>query len=218
MLASGLVFFVLLFISNLLFVDAVTLTYKMGSHERACFYTNAKREGEKLAFYYSVQSGGDAEVSYDVTGPSGNIMIQGKERQGDWVLSATGAGDYAFCFSNAATQIAEKVIDFDITAQYEELDRDVSFTADSGVNEEEVRRKVQPLIDSATKLSNALNSLQKVQKYIKKREYRNLATVVSTNSRIGYFGFLQCLILIGIAFSEVTIIERFFIKSGKMRV
>lgn len=198
--------------------DAVTLTYKMTSHERACFYTIAKKDGEKLAFYYSVQNGGDYEVSYDVTAPDGSVMIQGKERQGDWVLSATGPGDYSFCFSNVGTTVAEKVIDFDITAQFEELDRDVSFQADAGVDKEEVRLKVQPLIDSAAKLSNALNNLMKVQKYIKNRESRNLKTVISTNGRLGYFGFLQCLILVAVAYAEVTVIERFFIKSGKMRV
>lgn len=36
------------------FVAAVTLTYRMTAHERACFYTAATYDREKLAFYFAV--------------------------------------------------------------------------------------------------------------------------------------------------------------------
>jgi hypothetical protein len=33
---------------------ATTLTYKVGAHERACFFTQVQMEGEKVAFYFAV--------------------------------------------------------------------------------------------------------------------------------------------------------------------
>ncbi len=36
-------------------VEAVTLTYKMSPHERACFHTTTTRGNEKIAFYFAVR-------------------------------------------------------------------------------------------------------------------------------------------------------------------
>lgn len=53
-----------------------------------------------------------------------------KERQGDFVFSATETGEYRFCFNNEMSTFAEKYVDFEIavrgpilrqTAQVQEL-------------------------------------------------------------------------------------------------
>lgn len=33
---------------------ATALTYKLAAHEKACFYAEAKKEGEKVAVYFAV--------------------------------------------------------------------------------------------------------------------------------------------------------------------
>lgn len=33
---------------------ATALTYQLSAHERACFYAQTKKEGEKVAFYFAV--------------------------------------------------------------------------------------------------------------------------------------------------------------------
>lgn len=35
-------------------VAATALTYQLAAHERACFYTETKKDGEKVAFYFAV--------------------------------------------------------------------------------------------------------------------------------------------------------------------
>lgn len=37
-----------------------------------------------------------------------------KERQGDFVFTATEAGEYRFCFNNQMSTFAEKFVDFEI--------------------------------------------------------------------------------------------------------
>lgn len=37
-----------------------------------------------------------------------------KERQGDFVFTATDEGDYKFCFNNQMSTFAEKFVDFEI--------------------------------------------------------------------------------------------------------
>lgn len=36
-------------------VAATALTYKLGAHEKACFYTRTEKEAEKIAFYFAVR-------------------------------------------------------------------------------------------------------------------------------------------------------------------
>lgn len=46
----------LIVLAALQLVSAVTLTYKMAPHERACFYTDSKTVNEKFGFYFSVRN------------------------------------------------------------------------------------------------------------------------------------------------------------------
>lgn len=38
-----------------------------------------------------------------------------KERQGDFVFTATEVGEYRFCFDNSVSTFSDKVVDFEIT-------------------------------------------------------------------------------------------------------
>lgn len=65
-----------------------------------------------------VQSGGSFDVDYVVTGPSKKIILEGaKERQGDFVFTATETGEYEFCFNNEMSTFAEKLVDFEIAVR-----------------------------------------------------------------------------------------------------
>lgn len=67
-----------------------------------------------------MQSGGSFDVDFTVTDPSDKEILDGqKERQGDYVLTANKAGEYAFCFTNDASGLNEKLIDFDIMVESE---------------------------------------------------------------------------------------------------
>jgi hypothetical protein len=38
-----------------------------------------------------------------------------KERQGDFVFTATNAGEYRFCFDNTVSTFSDKMVDFEIS-------------------------------------------------------------------------------------------------------
>ena len=38
-----------------------------------------------------------------------------KERQGDFVFTATTAGEYRFCFDNTVSTFSDKLVDFEIS-------------------------------------------------------------------------------------------------------
>ena len=65
-----------------------------------------------------VQAGGSFDVDYEVTGPGDKIVMDGqKERQGDFVFTATEAGEYKFCFNNQMSTFSEKFVDFEISVR-----------------------------------------------------------------------------------------------------
>lgn len=99
-------------------VSATALTYKLQANERSCFFTETKAKGEKVAFYFAVQSGGSFDVDYEVTGPGGKYILDGqKERQGDFVFTANEVGEYSFCFNNEMSTYTDKFVDFEISVR-----------------------------------------------------------------------------------------------------
>lgn len=65
-----------------------------------------------------MQSGGSFDVDYSVIGPTDKVILDGtKERQGDFVFTATDEGEYRFCFNNEMSTFAEKMVDFEIAVR-----------------------------------------------------------------------------------------------------
>lgn len=60
-------------------------------------------------------------VNYAVYAPSREpnkerVVLDGeKERQGDYVFTASETGEYRFCFDNTMSTFSDKVVDFEIT-------------------------------------------------------------------------------------------------------
>ncbi|KND01056.1 uncharacterized protein SPPG_04148 [Spizellomyces punctatus DAOM BR117] len=179
-------------------VAATALTYSMAPHERACFYTQASREGEKIGFYFAVQAGGSFDIDYEVTGPAGNRILNGrKERQGDFIFSAKQPGEHAFCFSNTMSTFSQKTIDLDISSENE-------FTVLKATAEQHVKG----LDDSVGNLNGALNGIQRMQKYFRTRENRHFDTVKSTQARIFWFGGGEVALVVLAGLLEVFVIEK----------
>ena len=66
---------------------ATTLTTTVSAHEDSCFHLWVERPGQKVAFYFAVQSGGSFDVDYRVLDPTGGVVLSGtKERQGDYAV------------------------------------------------------------------------------------------------------------------------------------
>ncbi|CAG8478184.1 12029_t:CDS:2 [Acaulospora morrowiae] len=180
-------------ITHLKSSEGTSLTYNIAAHERACFYAWADKPGEKIAFYFAVQSGGSFDIDYVVTDPRGKEILSGdRERQGDFVFTANYVGEYSFCFANDMSTFAEKLVDFDITIENEpraELPPSKGITPEQTSNMEESRMR----------LSSGLSTIARTQKYFRTRENRNFSTVKSTENRIFWFALLESTMIVGMA-------------------
>ncbi|KAL2062650.1 hypothetical protein VTL71DRAFT_5722 [Oculimacula yallundae] len=185
-------------------VSATALTYKLGANEKACFFSNIEAKGAKIAFYFAVQAGGAFDVDYEVTGPFHNIIMDGqKERQGDFVFTATEVGEYSFCFNNQMSTFAEKFVDFEIAVENEAR---ASLPAKQGTSPEQT----SALEESIFKLSGQLSTITRNQKYFRTRENRNFSTVRSTERRIFNFSVIESLMMVCMAGLQVFIVRFFF--------
>ncbi|KAI9659774.1 MAG: mRNA splicing protein [Trizodia sp. TS-e1964] len=185
-------------------VSATALTYKLTPNEKACFYTNADNIGSKIAFYFAVQAGGSFDVDYVVSGPHEKIIMQGlRERQGDFVFSATEVGEYRFCFNNEMSTFAEKMVDFEISVENEAR---AQLPSKQGTSPEQT----SALEESIFKLSGQLSTINRNQKYFRTRENRNFSTVRSTERRIFNVSVIECVTMVTMAGLQVFVVRFFF--------
>lgn len=165
-----------------------------------------------------MQSGGSFDIDYEVTGPNNVEVLQGhRERQGDFVFSAKAPGEHSFCFSNRMSTFAEKVIDFDITAEHEQA-IPTSPVHHDVAGGDQAKKDVKPLEDGINRLQDSLGGIQRQQKYFRTRENRNFDTVKSTVNRIFWFGTSEAFMLVAMGLLQVFVIQTFFNRSGKTRV
>ncbi|KAG0233309.1 hypothetical protein BGW42_007507 [Actinomortierella wolfii] len=195
--------------------EASALTYNVAAHERACFYIWAEEAGKKVAFYFAVQSGGSFDIDYEVRSPQDKVILSGeKERQGDFVITANHVGEYSFCFSNDMSTFAEKVIDFEITMEHERRNLQVSESErGQGPN-----AQASAMDESVFRLSNEINHIDRIQKYFRTRENRNMATVVSTENRIFWFSVSELAMIVAMSALQVFVVRTFFSSSRRSHV
>ncbi|ROW02688.1 hypothetical protein VSDG_01872 [Cytospora chrysosperma] len=185
-------------------VSATALTYKLTANEKACFYANNQDKGQKIAFYFAVQSGGSFDIDFEVTGPTGKVVIDGqKERQGDFVFTGNDIGDYSFCFNNEMSTVTDKFVDFEIAVENEAR---VNLPSKQGSHPE----TTSSLEESVSKISSKLSTMSRNQKYFRTRENRNFSTVRSTEKRIVNFSLVQIGLIICMGALQVFVVRFFF--------
>ncbi|GAA5872663.1 hypothetical protein JCM16303_004596 [Sporobolomyces ruberrimus] len=192
-------------------VDASALTTTINANERTCFYALVDKVGEKVGFYFAVQSGGSFDIDWVVTDPTDTIVIDGeRERQGDYIFTAHQTGEYSFCFSNDMSSFSEKLVDFDIMVESEP--RPVAPAKPTALTEQ-----TSSLEESIYKLSGSLSSIQRTQKYFRTRENRNVSTVKSTQWRISMFSIAESVFMCGMSAFQVWVVQRFFSGPSRRR-
>ncbi|KAK3050963.1 hypothetical protein LTR09_007712 [Extremus antarcticus] len=194
--------------------SATALTYKLVPNEKECFYSFVEKKDAKIAFYFAVQSGGSFDIDYSVIGPASTpgkerVIMEGeKERQGDFVFTATDVGEYRFCFDNSVSTFTDKVIDFEITVENESR---ASLPQKAGANPEQLGG----VEETVTKLSGQISTLTRQQKYFRTRENRNFSTVRSTERRIFNFNLIEGGLMVAMAGLQVFVVKMFFTGGRK---
>ncbi|EDK42442.1 conserved hypothetical protein [Lodderomyces elongisporus NRRL YB-4239] len=205
----------LLSLTNL--ISASAFTFILGAQEKSCFYIFTEKPNTQVRYYFAVQSGGSFDVDYTITDPNANVISQEhKKRQGDFMFTASTVGEYEFCFSNTMSTYLEKVVDFEI-----EIENDGSNAIKASLPNQPNSKPlahVESMGQTVDKIENQLDQLTKTLQYYKTRNNRNQATVKSTELRIYYFSIFEVLLMVGMGFLQITIVQLFFKGSRKQLV
>jgi len=182
----------------------------MFPNENACFYGIVEKPGEKIGFYFAVQSGGAFDIDYEVTSPNGKVILNGvSERQGEYVFTSQMAGDHQFCFSNTMSTFAEKMVDFEITIEHE--------LKESAPLSETSEKVLTPMEQSLNYIANKLSIILKYSRYFRTRQNRNHYTVKSTEDKVFWFALFESILIVTMSVLQVVIIRKFF-SSTKGRI
>lgn len=194
-------------------VQAAALTTLLEPHSgKNCYYAWVDQAGEKVGFYFAVQSGGSFDIDYSVLDPNDKVIISGeRERQVDIIFTGNTVGEYSFCFSNDMSSFSEKLIDFDITVESEpRLDPPISPTA-------LLKDHSAPLEDSITTVADKLTAITRTQRYFRLRENRNTDTVKSTQNKIFWYSVIESATMIAISAAQVYIVRALFERGSTKR-
>ncbi|KAG6841169.1 hypothetical protein C0991_001297 [Blastosporella zonata] len=137
---------------------SAALTTLIGANERLCFYADVDKAGEKIGFYFAVQSGGSFDIDFDIKDPNEKLLLSGeRERQGDYVLTANTVGEYAFCFENDISTLTGKLVDFDIMVESEPR-------REAPAKPGQISEQTSALEESVFRLNNMLMGIKRLQK------------------------------------------------------
>ncbi|KAG6916617.1 hypothetical protein DXG01_006113 [Tephrocybe rancida] len=203
-------------LSTLLFLLSISLTAYgaalttlLGANERLCFYADVDKAGEKIGFYFAVQSGGSFDIDFDIKDPNEKLLLAGeRERQGDYVLTANTVGEYAFCFENDISTLTGKLVDFDIMVESEPR-------REAPAKPGQISEQTSALEESVFRLNNMLMGIKRLQKHFHTSENRGFDVVKSTQNRIFWYAVLQTAGIIGMAVLQVYILQTFFTSTGR---
>ncbi|KAF8530129.1 emp24/gp25L/p24 family/GOLD-domain-containing protein [Hysterangium stoloniferum] len=185
------------------------LTTVIAANERLCFYAEVDKSGEKIGFYFAVQSGGSFDIDFEVKDPQEKVLLDGlRERQGDFVFTANTVGEYAFCFENDMSTLTGKLIDIDIMVESEPR-------REPSAKPGQIAEQTSALEESIYKLSGMLQNIRRTQKHFHTRERRGFSIVESTQSRLFWYGVLETLVIIGMAVFQVYVLQTFFTRTGR---
>ncbi|KAF8645379.1 hypothetical protein AX16_007881 [Volvariella volvacea WC 439] len=209
MLALGLIS---LICSLLFFVQsakASALTTAIAPNERLCFFADVDKAGEKIGFYFAVQSGGSFDINFDIKDPNEKIILDGqRERQGDYVLTANTVGEYSFCFENDMSTLTEKLIDFDIMVESEPR-------REAPAKPGQISDHTTPLEESIYRLQGMLANIKRMQHNSHTRERRGFSIVQSTQNKIFWYAIFEVLGIVGMAVFQVYVLQTFFTRTGR---
>jgi len=199
----------LLLFSSCPTATSTALTTAISANERLCFYADVDKAGEKIGFYFAVQSGGSFDIDFEVKDPNEKVILDGlRERQGDYVLTANHVGEYAFCFENDMSTLTEKLVDFDIMVESEPR-------REAPAKPGKVSDHTSALEESIFRLNGMLMNIKRTQKQFHTRENRGFSIVKSTLNRVFWYAVLESIGVIGMAVFQVYVLQTFFTKTGR---
>lgn len=166
---------------------------------KECLYHDLLDANDALVVSYQVLTGGNFEIDFDITAPDGSTIVTEKQKKySDFLLRSFGIGQYKFCFTNTHGTALKKV---EVTLEM----------AKNEMSDDQTEKPEDLITNNAIEeIDRNLNKITKMMNYLRAREWRNMYTVQSTESRIVWLSILTMGIMAGISILQATIVHFMF--------
>jgi len=179
------------------FADKMTIQIEPKKSE--CFFFDASA-GQTMQPSFFVTRGGLLDIDLKVNGPDNQQLYAGLIFESSvQVFTASRAGAYEFCFSNAMARWTPKIISFELKVDLESEKKDPLS-----------KSSLDPIEQTINRIRDSLDQIQKDQKYLRIREQKHRDTAESTNSRVLWFSIFESSILLGLTLGQVFYLRKVF--------
>ncbi|GMM37287.1 Erp2 protein [Saccharomycopsis crataegensis] len=184
-------------------VTYTSMSINVPAFAKECLYYRMDSEEDSVLVNFQVLTGGNFEIDFEITAPNGDKVITANDkRYADYLVRSFGLGEYSFCFSNRVSTVTPKKVEFSI-----ELERDVDY-----YNQQETTKNKDEIMSehAISEISRNYDQMRKMLDYLRAREWRNMSTVKSTESRVYWLGLLSSLAMIGLGVAQATLVQFMF--------
>ncbi|CAR29131.1 hypothetical protein ZYGR_0Z00520 [Zygosaccharomyces rouxii] len=167
---------------------------------KECLYYDLTDNEDSLVVSYQVLTGGNFEIDFEITSPDGTKIISEKQKKySDFLLKSFGLGQYSFCFTNSYGTALKKV---EVVLELEK--------GNLGIPDENSSPQDAISNNAIEEIDRNLQKITKAMNYLRAREWRNMYTVESTDSRLTWLSLLIMGLMVGISVLQAVVIQFFF--------
>lgn len=166
----------------------VPISVPISSYSKECLYFDLESDKDAIVISYQVLTGGNFKIDFEIVAPDGITIVSEKQKiYSEFILRSFGLGTYTFCFNNEYGSI-EKIVE--TVLELEKIGVHTNSISDT-------RDAVS--VDAIEEIDISLNKIMKKMTYLRAREWRNMSTVKSTESRIAWLSILVIIVICSIS-------------------
>ena len=207
-------FFLVVLVGCMAMAEGLTLQIEPKTTD--CFFRDIAAN-QHVRLDYQVLRGGLLDIQLQVSqhgAPSllADILHFSGEMDGKYEFQTSSQGLYKFCFNNEMSRFTPKIIQFSLAVGADKWGLSpVTSSSKGSSNAEAVKPEdLDPLEQSARRLSMQLDILQRHQKVLRNRERKHRDTNESTNSRVVWTTIIESSVLFSLHVFQIYFIRSLF--------
>lgn len=167
------------------------------SFTKECLYYDLTSNDDSIVISYQVLTGGNFEIDFEIVAPDGSSIATEKQKKySDFLLKSFGLGQYSFCFSNSYGTALKKV---EVTLELEKENLGANSAPEDAISNHAIEE-----------IERNLNKITKMMNYLRAREWRNMYTVKSTESRLVWLSMLTMGLTVGVSMIQAAVVQFLF--------
>ncbi|CAH1785565.1 unnamed protein product [Owenia fusiformis] len=182
---------------------------------RECFYQHVN-EGVNIELEYQVVEGGDLDINFVLSSPSGKVILTEIRRtDGIHRHESTETGEYTLCLDNTFSRFSQKLVFFELITDEESEDELQSWDELTGA-EELMEVKLEVFKEKMDILKKNLQKTEQLQNIFKIYEAQDRSIMEDNFMRVNTWSGINLAVMITVGVIQVLMIRNLFEDKSKV--